>query len=268
MSVRQEYAAGVPCWVETLRPDAAIARSFYGRLFGWDVEPGGPPNGYTTALVRGHAVAGIGHRAASSTSGAPAWLTLVRVDDLDTAVDRARAAGGTLQRRRDRRPAGRAAEIADPSGALIGLWEPEAHPGAGLVNEVPAWALSSLRTQDRAEARAFYWALFGWETEAWGPDGALTLFRLPGYVGGRSDQPVPRDVVAIMTPLGGTSSAGARKAHWGVDFWVADPDATARAVRQLGGSVLVEPYTTPGFRSAVLADPGGAVFSVSAQVKT
>jgi len=32
---------------------------------------------------------------------------------------------------------------------------------------------------------------------------------------------------------------------------------------RLGGEVIVAPHDTPGFRSAVLADPQGPVFSVS-----
>ena len=39
-------------------------------------------------------------------------------------------------------------------------------------------------------------------------------------------------------------------------------ETAARAPR-LGGKVVVPPHDTPGFRSAVLADPRGAVFSVS-----
>jgi predicted enzyme related to lactoylglutathione lyase len=265
MSVRHAYPPGVPCWVETWRRDATIAHGFYAQLFGWQLaEAGTAANGYATFRFRGHPVAGIG-RGMGGGLGAPAWLTLVRVNDLESAIDRTRAAGGRLHHRRDRRPAGRAAEILDPAGALIGLWEAEAHQGASLVNEAAAWALSSLRTTDPAAARAFYWAVFGWRAESWGSDGETTLFRLPGYVGGIPDQPVPRDVVAIMTPLR-SGPAGPGGAHWAVDFWVDDPDAVAWSAQQLGGSVLLEPYTTPGFRSATLADPAGAVFTVSARL--
>ena len=37
--------------------------------------------------------------------------------------------------------------------------------------------------------------------------------RLPGFVGGEPEQPVPRDVVAVMMP-------GQDGAQWSVDFWV------------------------------------------------
>jgi predicted enzyme related to lactoylglutathione lyase len=45
------------------------------------------------------------------------------------------------------------------------------------------------------------------------------------------------------------------------DFTFAD--AAAATAAELSGRVVVEPHDTPGFREAVLADPQGAVFSVS-----
>lgn len=44
MSERNEYPAGVPCWVDTLTPDVAAAKAFYGELLGWDYAgPGSGP---------------------------------------------------------------------------------------------------------------------------------------------------------------------------------------------------------------------------------
>ena len=75
-------------------------------------------------------------------------------------------------------------------------------------------------------------------------------------MGGEPQQPVPRDVVAVMTAADG-------QANWSVDFWTKDADATAETAKQLGGSVVAGPFDTPVGRTAVLADPEGAVFSVS-----
>ena len=52
-------------------------------------------------------------------------------------------------------------------------------------------------------------------------------------------------------------------AHWNVNFRVSDADAIAARAAELGGSVLAEPFDTPGFRNAVIADPQGATFSIS-----
>ena len=51
---------------------------------------------------------------------------------------------------------------------------------------------------------------------------------------------------------------------WGVDFWIDDVERAVDDVRRLGGSVLAGPYDAPpAFSQAVVADPGGAVLSLS-----
>ena len=113
--------------------------------------------------------------------------------------------------------------------------------------------MSALVTGDPEGAKAFYGAVFGWETEGFqvGED-QFFLFRLPGYVGGEPEQPVARDVVAAMAPAPPGTAA-----HWSVDFWVDDVDAAAARAASHGGGIVVEPQTTPLGREATLADPAG-----------
>jgi predicted enzyme related to lactoylglutathione lyase len=215
---------------------------------------GDPPGRYYVAKLRGRDVAGIAPMPPSAPGISPTWMTHIAVDSVDEAADRARDAGGSvLASPVDAPPAGRMAVLSDPSGAGFCVWEAGARRGAQLVNEPSAWAMSALSTPDPEGAEAFYAALFGWQTEGFGPE--FTLFRLPGYVGGEPEQPVARDVVAAMSP--------GNDAGWNVDLWVADADATAAKARELGGRLLVEPREVPGFRNAVIADPFGASLSVS-----
>jgi predicted enzyme related to lactoylglutathione lyase len=93
--------------------------------------------------------------------------------------------------------------------------------------------------------------------------GEITLWRLPGYEGGEPEQPVSREVIGVMVPMTGDRFPDDVGPHWSIDFWVDDAGATADTAAGLGGKVVVAPYETPGFRQAVLADPQGAVFSVS-----
>jgi len=256
MSERTTYPHGVPCWVTVLQEDAHAARAFYGPLFGWEFEGPGGPEGmpYYVATLHGAEVAGIG----SLPEGAqPAWITEVRVDSAAEAARRAEEAGGSLLAGpMDLAPAGRLAVLADPSGAVLCAFEPQARQGAQRVNEPGAWAMSALHTAEPEVVGEFYGALFGWQPEPFGP---ATLWRLPGYVGGEPEQPVPRDVVAVMLPANGASEP-----VWNVDFWVADADRAAETTRELGGTVIAEPHEQGnGFRSAVLADPQGAAFSVN-----
>lgn len=261
MSERDGFEPGVPCWVDTWQPDADAAVGFYTRLFGWEAEdtmPPGTPGKHYMCRLRGRDVAAIASRPEAAPATQPAWGTYVRVDSAKDAAARAADAGGSVAMEPfESLDGGRIAVLADPAGALIGVWQPGAHRGAQLVNEPGAWAMSALSTHDPDGAEFFYAALFGWETEAFGP---ATMWKLPGYVGGEPQQPVARDVVATMVP-----PAPDEPARWSVDFWIPDVDDAIRTVDELGGTVLSGPYDIPdiGMRQAVVADPAGAALSLT-----
>jgi uncharacterized protein len=266
MSTRDSYPRGVPCWVDIAQEDPDAAMRFYAELFGWEFAgpgemPGDPPGRYYVARLRARDVAGLSSRPAGAPPGPTAWTTYVAVASADEAAAAATRAGGSiLAAPFDAPPAGRLAVLTDPDGALLCLWEARERQGAQLINEPGAWAMSTLSASDPERAAAFYRELFGWEAEAMA-GGPVSLLRLPGFVGGEPQQPVPRDVVAVMMP----SDDG--RARWDVGFWVADADASVATATSLGGSVLAGPRDIPGFRHAVIADPEGAVLSVSSHAR-
>jgi predicted enzyme related to lactoylglutathione lyase len=267
MVERNDYPPGTPCWVDTLQPDPEAAVRFYGDLFGWTFEGPGPmpdPAGrYFVARLRGRDVAGIGTQ---PMPGSPStWTTYVSVESADETAKKVKAAGGkVVQEPFDVAPAGRIGVLADPAGAVFGAWEPRDRKGAEIVTDIDAWAMSSLETPDPEGAKEFYGAAFGWKAEALKMNGnELTLWRLPGYVGGTPEQPVPRDVVAVMMKQKGGGPSGEGPPAWMVGFWVSDADGTVEKAKELGGKVVMPPFDIPRFRQAVLADPQGAVFSVS-----
>jgi predicted enzyme related to lactoylglutathione lyase len=245
---RSDYENGVPCWVVAIQPDCHAGAEFYGALFGWETHY---EHGFFTARLRGRDVAAV----APLPQPAPpaAWITNVYADDPDATAETARAAGGTVRAEAFDTATGRLAVIEDPTGAVFGAWRPEGVTGAQVVNEPSAWAMSRLDTPDPDAAAAFYASVFGWTTEAFGP---VMMFRLPGYVGGEPQQPVSREVVATMLKAEGP-------ARWTVDFWVSDADATAQRATALGGAQLSPAFETAMSRTAVLADPAGAAFTVT-----
>jgi predicted enzyme related to lactoylglutathione lyase len=270
MTERDDYPPGVPCWVDTLQPDPQAAVRFYGDLMGWTFEgpgtmPGDPPGQYFVARLRGRDVAGVGTQPSKGAPPAPTWNTYVSVESADDTAKKAASAGGKVVREPfDVLPAGRMAVLADPAGAVFCAWEPRDRQGAQLVSELGAWAMSSLVTPDPEGAKTFYGAVFGWKAEPMKMNGdELTLWRRPGFVGGTSEQPVPRDVVAVMMRMKPGAPGGDGPPNWLVGFWVPDADATVEQTKKLGGKVVVPPFEIPRFRQAILADPQGAVFSVS-----
>jgi hypothetical protein len=266
MSARDGFEPGVPCWVDTWQPDAEAAVRFYTEVFGWEAEdtmPPGTPGSHYMCRLRGRDVAAIASRPAAAPSTPPAWNTYVWVEGAEqTAAEAVKAGGSIVMETFPSLDGGRIAVVADPAGAVFGVWQPGEHAGAQLVNEPGAYSMSALSTGDPDGAKEFYGEVFGWDTEAFDVGGAeVTLWRLSGYMGGEPEQPVPRDVVGVMAPIG----ADGGPPRWSVDFWVGDVDVAVARAPELGGSVVAPAYDIPGapMRQAVLADPQGAAFSVT-----
>jgi uncharacterized protein len=248
MSTRDGFAPGVPYWISGTHPDPDGAVAFYGRLFGWEAADRGD---FTACSLRGRDVAGI------AQGDAAEWRTHVWVESADATAERVAAAGGRVVTTPfDVAGFGRVAVVADPAGAVFAAAQPGEHRGAQLVNEPGAWAMSALTMPDPANAQAFYGSVFGWQADTFAMgDLEVTLWRLPGFVGGEPTQPVPRDLVATGVP--------GEEPGWSVDFWVGDMDATVETAAQLGGAVLDGPHDLPIGRQARFADPQGATFSVT-----
>ena len=273
MSERDRYIPGVPCWVDTSQPDPAAAVEFYGGLFGWEFEnvmPPDAPGAYFTARLDGRDVAAVGSQPAGSPPAAM-WNTYVWVTSADETAKKVWAAGGSvITEPFDVMDAGRMAVFADPAGAVFCAWEPNRHRGAELVNQHATLNFNDLHTPDPEGAKAFYGAVFGWETLEL--DGGFAMWTLPGY-GDHLEQGDPglrarmadvgapegfEDVVASLAAISDDTPP-----HWGVTFAVDDADAIAARAAELGGTVLVAPLDAPWVRMTVIADPQGATFVAS-----
>lgn len=249
------YDDGVPSWVDLGTPDPAKAGKFYNGLFGWDVQVGPPETGgYAIAHLRGRPVAGIGPQ---QNPGPPYWTTYINVSDAAATAAKVKAAGGQVfVDSFDVLDVGAMAVFADPVGAVIAVWQPKAHKGAGIVNEPGTYSWSELVTTDIPAATAFYRAVFGWDVDAHG-DGAGAYYEWK--LGGRSIggmMPKPPHMPAEVPP------------HWGVYFTVTDADQAAARVTELGGSVLVPPMDIEPGRFSAVIDPTGAAFNVIAMRAT
>jgi len=245
------YEHGVPSWVDLGSPDPTAAGAFYSALWGWDVQVGPPEaGGYALAMLRGRPVAGIGPQ---MNPGPPSWSTYVNVDDADAVVAKVGPAGGTVfMPPMDVMDVGRMAFFADPTGAVIGVWQPKQHKGAGIVNEPGTLTWNELMTTDTAAAEQFYAAVFGWSAVTHGEGaGAYTEFHLNGRpIAGMMAKPpmIPAEVPPF----------------WGVYFAVDDTDATVARITELGGTIMMPPTDIEPGRFAVAFDPTGAGFNVIA----
>ncbi len=268
MSNITNYRAGVPCWVDTLQPDPKAAVQFYGPLLGWTFDtpvamPDGLAGEYLAARCDGRLVAGIGQAPPGLPSAV--WTTYVAVVDVDaTAARVGGAGGGIIVGPIAHGGEGRLAVLTDPVGVAFGIWQAGVRRGAERVNEPGSWTMSSLHARDCEVSARFYGETFGWRLES-APHAPIAFWRLDGRVGGEPGQPMPRDVVGVLAPIDADDPT---PPHWSVAVLVADADATARQAAELGGTVLLAPTDTPGFRRAVVADPQGGVVAITARVTT
>ena len=114
------------------------------------------------------------------------------------------------------------------------------------VPGTPNWV--DLGTTDIDGAAAFYGALFGWQFQSAGPDaGGYGMLTLEGKT------------VAAVGPLMEPGVAPS----WTIYFETENADATADAVKQVGGVVRAAPFDvfTAG-RMGQFTDPAGARFAV------
>jgi uncharacterized protein len=279
MPERDGYIPGVPCWIDTSQPDPEAAVDFYSGLFGWefeDVMAPGTEGKYYSARIRGKDVAAV----SSIPEGAPpmaTWNTYIWVDSADDTAAKVRDAGGqVLTEPFDVTNAGRMAVFADPEGAAFCVWQAKEHRGAQIVNEHGSVNFNDLHTRDPEGAKAFYGAVFGWQTFDLG--GGFRTWTLPGYGEYlQRDDPDLRkrleeaggptgfeDVVASLIQV--PDDQPDTPPHWGLTFAVDDADAAAQKATELGGNVILPPMDAPWVRMTVLSDPQGATFTASKYV--
>ncbi|RMH69318.1 MAG: VOC family protein [Bacteroidetes bacterium] len=239
---------GTFVWHEINTPDIAASRTFYTELFGWDVNVAdmGDAGLYTTFVQNETAIAGLTQ--ARGDAGTPAaWISYTAVTDLDAAVQQDDI---HIHVPPTPIPDGHFALIADPTGAVIGLFQDQ--PEAPIPNGAPVvgtvcW--HELLTPHPSRAAGFYGPLLGWTTRTvdMGADGTYWLFRQG-----------ERDAAGMMempdTPAG-----------WLCYIAVADADATVDRAVTLGGRIRVAPRDIPDVgRFAILEDPAGAMVAVLA----
>ena len=113
--------------VELVTTDVKQAKSFYGSLFDWKLEDVPMDGGMVYTMIKvGEGTGGgmMKHPMPGAPSG---WLAYVLVDDVTAATAKAKSLGATVMREVMEVPnAGSFSIITDPTGAMLGLWQPKA----------------------------------------------------------------------------------------------------------------------------------------------
>jgi hypothetical protein len=118
---------GVFVWDELLTTDIEKAKSFYGEVIGWESRDAemGEGNVYTLFSSGGTDRAGGMPIPPQAQGTPPNWMTYIGTDDVDAAVEKAKKLGATVMMEAfDVPTVGRLAIVADPTGAVFGLYKP------------------------------------------------------------------------------------------------------------------------------------------------
>jgi predicted enzyme related to lactoylglutathione lyase len=252
-------AYGTPIWYELVSPDPGASRTFYDAVLGWEIDAASPPGMDYRMIATGNGnVGGVMRLTDEMAAGGatPKWLFYIAVEDVDATAAAITAAGGAVLMPAWSIPGiGRMAVVADPQGIPFYIMRGDSDEASTAFDRTDMgkchW--NELVTSDQPSANAFYATLFGWSypNKMVLPDGRgdyVFIHAGDGEIGATMPRQSPEQ------PLG-----------WQFYFRAPDIEASAAAVRDGGGTVLLGPHEVPdGDRIIVATDPHGVVFGVVA----
>jgi predicted enzyme related to lactoylglutathione lyase len=252
MKVVTNYPDGVFNWIDLMTPDPDGAKAFYGSLFGWEFDDRPLDMGgvYTMCQIDGKNVAGLsGMLPDMQAQGMPPiWSSYIKHSDVDAVAARVTAAGGTLMMPpMDVMEEGRMAMLQDPSGAVVGVWQPKNHIGAELVNMSNTLVWNELQTRDTEEAKTFFGEVLGWTYDS----------DANGYIMCKADGRTQAGMMQMDENWGDIPN------NWSVYFMVEDLATAVTKVKDLGGNILVPPTAAGELgKFSVVQDPQGGAFTI------
>ena len=243
---------GAVTWIDLSTPDVKAAAEFYQELLGWsDVVVSPTPMGdYYIGVVGDRQVGGMMGQEPELAGTPPMWTVFVYADDVDATAARVADAGGTVLTQPFDIPEARIAVVADPAGAMFGLFGGPEIEGEFYSEEIGRVCWAELMTRDPDAVKGFYGDLFGWqpvtESAAGNP---YTTFKL-GDEMAAGMMMMPDEVPPEVPP------------YWSVYFTVADCVGTERRVAEMGGEVYVSTMKLDMGKFATFTDPQGANFNI------
>lgn len=250
----EESIFGTPCWIDLTTTELEQVKPFYSSLFNWDFWDIGPDFGnYHLISVGEDVVGGCIQYNAESMDPVPinAWSIYFATEDIEASITRAVELGGKgYTQAHEVGDQGTRGEVTDPSGALLGLWQPNQRKGIDRWGEhgFPGWF--ELHTRNLDAAGKFYTSLLGTElgTDSEGDMSYHTL-----NVNGNAHAGI-WDITGVLP--------NEYPARWNIYLISDDTDASLAIVRENGGNVLMEPEDTPHGRMSTVEDPAGATFNI------
>jgi predicted enzyme related to lactoylglutathione lyase len=233
------FVPGQPCWFDMSVKDASTREalmSFFGDLFGWTFDVGGPETGnYTMALLDGSPVCAIGEQ----PDGMGVWVTYLNAPDIEDAIGKIGASGGQVflgpMQVMD---VGSMALGMDPAGAVFGLWQKAEFGGFETFGRAGAPCWFDHQSPAPAIARDFYTSVFGLGFNQVADDGQGMVMTGDAQLSSISKQPEE-----------------GMPASWNPVIAVASVDEAEAKAAALGATVLMSRMPVPGGIASAFATP-------------
>jgi hypothetical protein len=241
-----------PIWADNISKDPVAARTFYAGLFGWELDVSDDPQygGYATATKDGLDAAGFGGQPDPNMPPS-VWNLYISTPDAQATAAAATAAGGTvIVPPFQIGTMGTSAFIADPAGAVFGLWQPTGMAGFEYQG-TNGYGWGELDAHGVERALPFYEQVFGWTRRASDMGEGRTYYEFldgeESLLGAWEMGPqIPAEVPS----------------YWMVYFAVDDVATTHDAAVAAGATSMMGATEFSGGTFAVLADPQGGTFGL------
>ncbi|BDH05615.1 VOC family protein [Streptomyces seoulensis] len=248
MAVQSE---GTPCWADAMFTDLEGAKRFYGEVLGWTFgESSSEYGNYTQAYADDKAVAAI-VPPMPGQEGQSQWCLYFASPDAAATAAKIRDNGGeVLMGPMPVSDFGTMVIAREPSGAVFGVWQGDAHEGFEATATPGAYCWAEVLTREPEKTDAFLSGVFPYRVKEMadehidfrlfdvGADAVLGRMRM--------GEEFPPEVPSYVS----------------VYFTVDDCDAAVARATEGGAVLRFGPMTSPFGRFAALTDPQGANFSV------
>lgn len=243
-------------WYELLTADLEGAVTFYKEVLDWEIEDSGhEAMDYRLGFAGEAPIAGLMTMPpeAISAGAKPAWVGYVAVDDVDQAVAKIQASGGSVQMPVfEVAQVGRMAMVSDPDGIPFYVMRgaTDDSSDAFALDRVGHCGWNELAAKKLDGAVQFYSEQFGWRMGFEMDMGDMGFYKF-----------FEQDGKAIGGMMQASENAG--PPMWSFYFRVADIDTAAAKIGTAGGKILHGPAQVPGNDFIINGlDAQGVFFSV------
>jgi predicted enzyme related to lactoylglutathione lyase len=238
-------------WYDLFVADPSAAIRFYTEVVGWKTQV--YDASYTMWLGTEGLLGGTMKASPESlaTGASPRWNGAVQVEDVERTAKVAQRIGGSLQfgPHHDEK-VGVFAVLADPQGALLGVFQPKRGTPPHDRTKEGEFCWSELMTRDLAGALAFHEELFGWRRQE-----EIDLKEKGTYV---VFGPKTERIGGMMKTPDGLRMPPT----WVYYTETRDIDAALARAKANGARVMMPPQTVAeGAKIAQIVDPFGVLFA-------